>query len=240
MAYFTIALAAAVIACWSLYYFLARNKPTEPGNAQAPVLQRARLSTGGPASGNQEANEYFEKGMMFLRKQFDIPRSRQMLERALQLDPHFAEARANHAFTQVLTIDSGYSNDASLLYQAEDEIRQALQDDPQSVAAHSTRAAILLYQGRKELVPGEAELALKAYPDDLDARIWLMNYHELNGEYTAAQSLAMQVLQSDPLFYPARMCLGDYFRQQGDFAAAIREFEKSSSRIHRTFTRSSS
>jgi tetratricopeptide (TPR) repeat protein len=226
MAYLSTVLAGVCIACWSLYHFLADNRPTGPGNARAPVSQRARLSTGGPASANQEANEYFERGLMFLRMQSDVPRSRQMLERALQLDPHFAEARANHALTHVVLIDSGYSNDAGLLYEAEEEIRQALQDDSQSVAGHSTRAAILLYEGRKELVPGEAELALKANPDDLDARIWLMNYHELNGDYAAAQSLAKELLKRDALFFPARMCLGDYLRQQGDFAAAIREFEK--------------
>jgi serine/threonine protein kinase/Tfp pilus assembly protein PilF len=226
MAYLSIALAAAVIAGLLFYFSLTRNRGAQPGSAQAPGLQRARLSTGGPASANQEANEYFEKGMMFLRIQFDIPRVRQMLERALQLDPHFAEARANHAFTQVLMIDGGYSNDASRLYEAEAEIRQALQDDPHSVAAHSTRAAILFFLGRKELVPSEVELTLKAYPDDLDSRIWLMNYHELNGEYADAENLAKQLLQRNPLFFPARMCLGEYYRQQGNFAKAVRELEK--------------
>src|SRR3990170_866183 len=78
-----------------------------------------RLSTGGKPSANAEANEYFEKAMHFLVAQFDLPRGRQMLEKALERDPHFAEARAWYGFTNVLAFESGFSNDTSLLYTAE-------------------------------------------------------------------------------------------------------------------------
>ena len=92
--------------------------------------------------------------------------------------------------------------------------------------ARAARVAVLLYQGRKELVPAEANLALEANPGDLDVRIWLMNYHQLNGDYAAAENLALEILRRNPLFFPARMCLADYRRQQGDFAEAIRQLDK--------------
>jgi hypothetical protein len=88
---------------------------------------------------------------VWLRTRLDLPRTFEMLDKALALDPHFAEARAYHAFCQFLMIDGGSSNDAGLLYKAEEETRQALQDNPRSPVARSTRAAVLLYQGRKEL-----------------------------------------------------------------------------------------
>jgi adenylate cyclase len=146
-----------------------------------------------------------------------------MFDKALELDPHFAEARAYHAFCQFVSIDGGYSNDAGLLYKTEGETRQALADNPRSPVARATRAAVLLYQGRKELVPGEVKTALEVSPGNVDARVWLMNYHQLNGDYAAAEALANEILQSTPLEFPARMNLADFRRQQGDYAGAIRQ-----------------
>jgi predicted Ser/Thr protein kinase len=123
-----------------------------------------RVSTGAPASASAEANEYLEKGLLFLSKQFDLARARDMLEHALQIDPHFAEARAHYAFTHLLMIDGGYSNDTNWLYKAETELHRALDDDRGNGRAHSTLAAIHIYKGRKDLVPGEVTKALQANP----------------------------------------------------------------------------
>lgn len=90
---------------------------------------------------------------------------RRMLERALAFDPKFAAARAEYAFSNVVMLFEGSSNDPSLLYKAEEEIRQALQNDPGCGRAHSVLAVIYLLQGRKELIPGEVNRALRANPD---------------------------------------------------------------------------
>ena len=186
----------------------------------------ATVSTGGRASLIPEANEYFEKAMMFVTHQFDLQRARKMLERALEDDPQFAEARAWYGFTFVLEIDSGYSNDSSLLYKAEEELQRALENDPDTARAHSSLAAIYLYQGRKEMVRQEAEKALKIDPREMDAKIWLGNYHKANGDTASAKTLFNQLLEQDPLFFPARMCLADILHTEGDDPAAIREYEK--------------
>ena len=184
-----------------------------------------RVSTGAPASKNSEANEYFERAMFF-NLQDDLPQTRLMLERALQLDPHFAEARGWYGFTHVLMFDAGYSNDTSWLYNAEEELRQALRDDPGLARVHSALAAVYLHQGRKELVPLEVERAVKVRPEDNEALEWLVEYHRLNGENAAALALAKRVLQREPLFFPARMSMGEILRTQGDTTGAIREHEK--------------
>jgi tetratricopeptide (TPR) repeat protein len=220
------AIAIAICAGPILYYSLVRGRWTGTGAGKPPFQQQAQLNTGGLASANPEANEYYEKGILCLRTQYSVPRASEMFEIALKLDPHFAEARAYHAFCYFLLIDGGYSNDAGLMYKAEEEIRQALQDNPKSAMARAARVAVLLFQGRNELVPAEANLALEANPGDLDVRIWLMNYHELNGDYAAAESLALEILRREPLFFPARMCLAEYRRQQGDFAEAERQLGK--------------
>ena len=46
-----------------------------------------------------------------------------MFERALALDAHFAEARAWYGLTYWLLLDGGFSNDRTLLYKAESEMR---------------------------------------------------------------------------------------------------------------------
>ncbi len=184
------------------------------------------LSTGARPSTIAEANEYFERGMHFLMAQFNLTSAQKMLERALEIDPRFAEARAWHGFTFILEIDGGYSNDSSWLYKAEQELRRALLDDPDSARSHSSLAALHFYQGRKDLIPEEAKKALSLNPNEIDAKIWLSNYYAANGEYAPAKELLNEVLVGDPLFFPARMMLGEILRMEGDIDGAIRELGK--------------
>jgi tetratricopeptide (TPR) repeat protein len=186
---------------------------------------RPRVSSGGPASDQAEANRYFENAMQ-LKVNYDVPRCRAMLSRAIELDPHFAEARAWYGFTNWLMLDAGYTNDGVLLYEAEREMRIALQDDPDLARAHAFLAPIYLSQGRKELMPAPLDRALRVNPFDEDARQWLMHYHHYNGDYRTAQGIAEQVLSRLPLFFPTRMILGDMLRQQGDLVGAVRELER--------------
>ena len=188
--------------------------------------QQSAAGTAARSSPVPEANEYFKKAMMFLEHQFDLQRARTMLERALESDPKYAEARAWHGFTFFLEIDSGYSNDSGFLYKAEEELRRALQDDPTSARAHSSLAALYFYQGRKELMLQEAEKALKIDPQEMDAKTWLANYHASNGDYSSARIYLNQLIKQDPLFFPARMTLGELYRTEGDYPAAVREQEK--------------
>ncbi len=193
---------------------------------QSRAVNGLRLSTGAPASKNSEANEYFEKAMLFIRIQNDLLQGRLMLERGLQIDRHFAEARRWYGFTHAMMIDGGHSNDTTWLYKAEEDLRQALKDDPNLASVHSALAAVYLHQGRKELVPLEVEKCLKAEPDDPEALSWLIEYHRLNGENTEALALTRPLIKREPLFFPARMSLGEVLRTQGDTAGAIREQEK--------------
>jgi DNA-binding winged helix-turn-helix (wHTH) protein len=95
----------------------------------------------------QEANEYLQRAQLFLTTQGDVPRGRQMLEKALELDAKFAHARAWYGFTDWLLVSSGYSNDTIWLYRAEEELRQALLDDPNSARAHAALGSGLLVAG---------------------------------------------------------------------------------------------
>lgn len=173
-----------------------------------------------------EANEYFQRAMLFLGTQQDLPRARQMLEKALDLDPRFAHARAYYGFTHALFIDAGQSNDTSWLYKAEEELRRALQDDPKSARAHASLALVYFYQGRKELTALEARRAIELDPNEKDGPNFLALYHTWNGEYEESQALLKPLLDSNPMFFPARVNFGDNLRQTGDPAGSIREQQK--------------
>ena len=187
-----------------------------------------RLSDGSRASVHPEANEYFERHLLFgaAGARHDPAQVRRMLDRALALDPGFASARAAYAFSYLVMIFMGESNDSSLLYKAEEEARRALQDDAGCSRAHSVLAMTYLLQGRKELVPGEVDKALNSNPNDLDAHSELLMYHWLNGDQAQALQVAKQVITHWPLFWPARLRLGELLQEQGDTAGAIREQER--------------
>jgi serine/threonine protein kinase/Flp pilus assembly protein TadD len=203
--------------------WMLRNKRGLPSS---PRASGSTVSTGGRASGVREANEYFERGMLFLNPQLNLAKGRTMLERSLELDPKFAEARAWYGFSFILEIDTGYSNDSSFLYKAEDQLKKALQDDPNTSRARSGLAALYLYLGQKERMLQELEKALEINPDELDANNWLGFYHILNGDNDSAEGLFRKILEKDALFFPARMNLGMILRMKGDSAGAIREYEK--------------
>src|SRR5262249_37551204 len=112
-----------------------------------------------------EANEYLRLAQYALDTQQEAGRVRALLEPALKLDPKFAAARVLYGFGYVLEIDGGFSNDKTLLYRAEEELLQALKDDPNSSRAHAVLAFVYYYQGRKELVREESETAIKLNPN---------------------------------------------------------------------------
>ncbi len=223
-----IALGGAALVTMLVVWQMAK-RATPPDSISAPANPSGpRLSGGGRASPIAEANEYYEKALVFLGAgaQFDLRRARQMLEKALEIDPHFAQARAEYGFTSYLMVDSGASNDSSWLYRAEEELRRALQDDPNGGRAHSALAAVYIMQGKKELAPAEVDQALKLNPKDLDAYNWLQNFHTLNGDNVAAQADCRKMLEMNPLFWPARMNLADNLREAGKPEQAIRELDK--------------
>ena len=200
--------------------------PVMGGVASAGPLKPSPkvLSRGGPPSPNPDANRYFENALLSL-VQYDLPRMQKMLERALELDPHFAEARAFHGVTHWLMIDSGYSNDSILLYLAEEEFRQALQDNPDSPGAHMGFAMVFFFQGQKDLIPLELAKVFRIYPDRRESLHQLLCFHWISGNYAAMEALAKDLMERHPLFWPSRMDYGDALRSQGKTDAWIREQE---------------
>lgn len=200
----------------------------EQWNKSAALATGSRLSDGSRPSTNPEANDYYERGLQFAGSgpRDDLAQWRRMLERALALDPRFAAARGQYAFTSMLSASWGISSDPSVFYKAEEEARQALRDDPACAVAHSALAGIYLHVGRKELVPVEADKALQSNPNDPVIHLWFPMYRLANGDYQQAIKQMKQILTRWPLFGPTRMYLAEALREQGDAPGTIRELER--------------
>jgi serine/threonine protein kinase/tetratricopeptide (TPR) repeat protein len=192
----------------------------------APADARPRVSTGAPGSLNPEANELFERAMVLLRRRWETMAARQALLRAVERDPKFAEARAFLGFVDVLQLDSGESNDAGLLYRAEQELRRALDDDPQLVRGHAALAAVYLYLQRRELAKAELDKALALAPDELTSVQWLGHYDLMIGDHAAARATFEKNLRRDSLFLPSRTQLAEVDRIEGRNDLALQELQK--------------
>ncbi len=177
-------------------------------------------------SSEPEATEYFARAMMFMQEQLQLSRARRMLERALEIDPRFSEARAMCALTHALELETGRSNDPTALYQAEAELRRLLVDDPECASARGVLGAVCLLLGRKETARLELENALRLESGSMPGRMWTLVLHRSNGNYAEAEEIARAVLAANPTFWPARAALGEMLRERGELEAAVREQEK--------------
>src|SRR5262249_33748196 len=149
------------------------------------------------------------------------------LERALALDPQFPEALRFHAFSYLIQILNGYTNDTSLLYQAEQELKRASQLDPTLISLPSAFTALYMMQGRRELVPvKQLDQVIQQNQMFDPGRGWRAILHWLSGENAEARRVLTEVLQRDPLSGVSRMFLGETFRMDNDLEAAIREENK--------------
>lgn len=216
-----VAIALAIAQPW-------KGASESPGGVAAPA------AAGPPGSAfliqypsaNPEANELLQRAMMFTRFQLDPLRARPMLERALELDPKFTEARVNYALTYIVGVETGLSNDAGDIFRAEEELRRALQEAPSMTRAHALLGAVHFYQGRLDLAEAEAQQSIRLSPKDLGGRMWSLILGRFSGETERPLRVAQEVIEIEPLFWPPRNHLGELLREQGKIAEAIREQEK--------------
>ncbi len=76
------------------------------------------------------------------------------------------------------------------------------------------------------MAPQEARKTTELDPNEREGYSGLAMYHQLNGEYEESQAVLKKLLAADPLFFPARMNVGENLRQMGDPAGSIREQQK--------------
>ena len=182
------------------------------------------LIDGATPSANREANDQYNLAYNFLAFQNDIPLSTKTFAHALELDPRFASARLQHANGMIIEIYNGYSNDGSVLLQAEEELHLAEKTLPDSDGLLlSAQTAVHLAQGRLDLIPRsklEENYRKGGNPT------WLVILRILEGQTDKPLAMLRARLERNPLEAPSRMFAGELLRMQGDTVGAIQALER--------------
>src|SRR5258708_3641174 len=182
------------------------------------------LIDGSTPSANHAANDQYNLAFNFLAFRNDIPLARKTFERALELDPHFASARLQHACMIVIETFNGYTNDGSVFYQAEEELHQAEQALPSSDGLLlSTKTLVYLAQGRLDRIPSamlEEQVRKGGNPT------FLVILRMLQGQTQEPLATLRMWIERHRLDNPLRMFLGELLRTQGDAAGAIHALER--------------
>ena len=147
-----------------------------------------------------------------------FPKARALAEKALQIDPSLAEARASLAYVK-LYYDWDWKG-------AEDEFLAAIATNPNYATAHHWYSVFLTARGRH----GEAlSEILRAHElDPLSVPISTDMGFELYyaRHYEEAVTQLRSVLQTNPKFPLAHLWLGRAYEQKGMYPEAITEFEE--------------
>lgn len=180
-------------------------------------------------SSNDKANDQFNLAMNFLMFQNDIPLARKTMERALELDPHFAEARLQRAMLLIIEIYNGHANDENILLQAEEDLHEAEQTLPSTDGLLlAAQAAVYLAGGRLDRVPRAKieEWWRTSGNHGAGSSIWLVILIMLEGQVEEPLAILRAELDGNPLANPTRMLLGELLRTKGDTDGAIYVLER--------------
>ena len=165
-------------------------------------------------SGNSIA--HFNLGLA-LAMQGDLPEAITQYERALQLNPDYAEAHNN--LGDALTTEGK-------LAQAAQHCERALQLNPDYAEAHNNLGIVLAMQGRlPEAIP-HYERALQLSPDSAEAHNNLGNALIIQGRLAQAVKHCERALQLKPDFAEAHYNLGNALAGGGKLNEAVLHFQQ--------------
>jgi serine/threonine-protein kinase len=164
-----------------------------------------------------EGNIWLYSGLGVLSAESAVPEARAAIEKALELDPTFAEA---HRVRARIAIHHDWDRQG-----AEDALTRALQLGPGSAAAHLWNAwRLALLERRHDQAFIELEEAERLDPLDLQLKTQIGYVHFFNHDVDRAIEQFEKVLRLEPTFAFAHYALADACTQKGQFERAITEF----------------
>lgn len=176
---------------------------------------------------NLEAYEYFLRGNAHVRRHLDREEAlnaAQMYQRAVELDPQFAEAHAALAKARVwLTWNFGFGEVAS----AKDALNRALELAPDAIATHEAFGWYYYYGSRDYTAALEHfELVRSREPNNVDAlsRIGFIQRHL--GKWDEAVEAIAQAIELDPQSAALLTSQGQTYLRLRRYGEAERHFDR--------------
>jgi TolB-like protein/Tfp pilus assembly protein PilF len=176
-------------------------------------------------AGNVEAYELFQRGRedhLLFTKEANA-QGRQQLERALKINPEFADAKAYLAFTHASAARYRWSQSRESSWgTALDLAKQAVAIDEQSGLAHSTLGWAQLFHREYEAALESTERAVTLNPNGADEYHLLAMVYCYSGRPEEAIDAAKQALRLNPLNPTNSLVeLGRAYCQTGRYEDAI-------------------
>jgi len=145
-----------------------------------------------------------------------IPKAKQAVEKALQLDNRLAQAHTSLAAIRMYHLEGG---------DIEGEFQQAIALDPGYAQGIHWYALYLAAVGRKEEAIREIKLAREIDPKSLIINANAGWVYYLTWEFDRAEEAEKVTLQMDPSFVSAHSYLGQIYVAKKRYQDAIREFQ---------------
>src|SRR5262249_40196638 len=182
---------------------------------------------------NLEAYDYYLRG----REQFNRftqetnAQARQMFEKALELDPKYAEAYAFLGWTYFRERGYQWSQDPQTLERALVLAQQAVALDDSLPLAHQALSRVSLWKKQHDQAIAEAERAIALDPNDADSYAWLGAILDLAGRPEEVMGLIEQAMRLNP-HYPLLyvFVLGHSYYLMGRYEEAIAAYKKALTR----------
>jgi serine/threonine protein kinase/tetratricopeptide (TPR) repeat protein len=147
-----------------------------------------------------------------------FPRARAAAERALELDPHLAEAHASLGYALMY-----YDWNFRL---AEKEFQKAIELNPSSALGHQWYAYLLMAMGRPKESLAQVDVAKQLDPLSVPIHIDQAYMLYYDSQIAAALKEVGMALEMDPKYPIGHFWLGRIYTMQGKFAEAEAEFQQ--------------
>jgi TolB-like protein/Tfp pilus assembly protein PilF len=175
-----------------------------------------------------KAYEYYLQGKLLLDTPSleNLDRSEVMLNRALQMDPHYAAAYGSLASCYLWNVDTGLRPDSQYLLKAEKIARKALSIENDQPDALYTLANLTMKKGKVEEAFDGFNKVIESNPNQVHARWWRAILLYYSSFFEKALDEADRLLATDP-FWPMAHWLRSTIRlHQGMFDSAVAEYEQ--------------
>jgi len=194
---------------------------SEIASAVASTVASQVVPDTGGHEPNLDAYEHYLAGRTLLHAR-DSERAREELQRAVALDPQFAEAHAELAITQV------FEETPEALGRARVSVDRALQLKPKLVRAHAAEGVLLTKARPPDLAGAERVLreVLDQDPNMSDALNWLQSVLQEQGRHDEARAILERAAVIDPLHPAIAANLADLLNEEGEPEQAMRIYER--------------
>ena len=183
---------------------------------------------------NLEAYDYYLRGsgvILIAITQEANAQARQMFEKALELDPQYAEAYAFLGSTYFSEWGFQWSQDPQALDQALALAQRAVALDDSLAQAHVTLGPVYLWKKQYDQAIAEAERAIALDANFAEAYMWLGDILTFAGRPEEAIGLIEKAMRLNPHYPPFYLfLLGDSYYLMGRYEEAIAAFKKALTR----------